>query len=155
MTESKLHKMVNKLDHVLNMALDKSCPVSKARSIDLNNPRWTPQLQDMGHKVTKTYDKYKNDRRNDALKKQYKKQQRGYKKLKRKAKKTYENIENESVINKEAIAKKIKNLTTSIQPKFTTLKVPTGEYTEFGKETCEEMMAKHSPPHTHSKNVFC
>ena len=29
--------MVNKLNHILNKALDKSCPVAKARSIDPNN----------------------------------------------------------------------------------------------------------------------
>ena len=34
MTECKLDKMVNKLNHILNKTLDKSCPVAKARSID-------------------------------------------------------------------------------------------------------------------------
>ena len=60
--------MVNKLNHILNKALDKSCPVAKARSIDSNNP-WTPQLKDMRHKVTKTYDKYKNDKKNEIIEK--------------------------------------------------------------------------------------
>ena len=58
-----IYKMVNKLNHILNKALDKSCPTAKARSIDPNNPWWTPQLKDMRQKVTKTYDKYKNDRK--------------------------------------------------------------------------------------------
>ena len=71
MTECKLDKMVNKLNHILNKALDKSCPVAKARSIDPNNPWWTPQLKDMRHKVTKMYDKYKNDRKNEDLEKLY------------------------------------------------------------------------------------
>ena len=53
MTECKLDKMVNKLNHVLDKALDKSCPVTKARSVDRNNPWWTPQLRDMRHKITK------------------------------------------------------------------------------------------------------
>ena len=44
MTEWKLDKMVNKLNHILDSALDKSCPVAKARSIDPNNPWWTPCL---------------------------------------------------------------------------------------------------------------
>ena len=61
--------MVNKLNH---KALDKSCPVAKAKSIDPNNPWWTPQLKNMRHKVTKTYDKHKNDRKNEALEKLYK-----------------------------------------------------------------------------------
>ena len=62
----------------------------------------------MRHKVTKTYDKYKNDRKNVEIEKIYKKQQREYKKQKRKAKKNYENIQYETVADKEAMAKKIK-----------------------------------------------
>ena len=50
------------------------------------------------------------------------------------------------------MAKKIRNITTSIQPKVTTLKLPSGKYTEIGKETCEEMMAKHFPTHTPKTN---
>ena len=50
------------------------------------------------------------------------------------------------------MAKKIKNLTTSIQPKVTTLKLSTGSNTEIGKETCEELMAKHFPSHTQKCN---
>ena len=68
LTECKLDKMFNKLNHILNTALDNSCPVAKARSIDPNNPWLTPQLKDMRHKVTKTYDKYKNDRKNETIK---------------------------------------------------------------------------------------
>ena len=152
MTECKLDKMVNKLNHIIDKALDKSCPVAKARSIDPNNPWWTPQLKDMRHKVTKMYDKYKNDRKNEELEKLYRKQQKEYKKHKRKAKQNYENIQNETVANEEAMAKKIKNLTTSIQPKVTTLKLTSGKYTDIGKETCEEMMAKHFPTHTPKTN---
>ena len=96
LTECKLDKMINKLNHILNTALDKTCPVAKARSIDPNNPWWTPQLNDMRHKVTKTY-KYKNDRRIETIEKLYKKQQREYKKLKRKAKRNYEHLQNETV----------------------------------------------------------
>ena len=71
----------------------------------------------MRHKVTKTYDKYKNDRKNNEIEKLYRRQQKEYKKQKRKAKKDYENIENETVADGEAMARKIKNLTTSIQPR--------------------------------------
>ena len=59
LTDCKLDKMVNKFNHILNKAWNKSCPVAKARSIDPNNPRWTPQLKDMRYKVTKAYDKHK------------------------------------------------------------------------------------------------
>ena len=61
-------------------------------------------------------------------------------------------MQNETVADEEAMAKKIKNLTTSIQPKVTTLKLPSGQYTEIGKETCEEMMTKHFPTHTPKTN---
>ena len=84
MTECKLDKMVNKLNHILDKALDKSCPIAKAKSIDQNNPWWTPQLKDMRQKVTKTYDKYKNDRKNEEIEKIYRKQQREYKKTEKK-----------------------------------------------------------------------
>ena len=50
------------------------------------------------------------------------------------------------------MARKIKNLTSSIQSKVTTLKLESGKYTEIGKETCEEMMAKHFPTHTPKTN---
>ena len=60
MTECKLDKMVNKLNHILNSALDKACPMSKPKSIDPNNPWWTPHLKDMRNKVIKHYDNYKN-----------------------------------------------------------------------------------------------
>ena len=53
--------------------------------------------------------------------------------------------------DEEAMAKNI-NLVTSIQPKVTALKLSTGQYTEIGKETCEEMMAKHFPTHTPKTN---
>ena len=92
MTECELDKMVNKLNHILDKALDKSCPVAKARSIDPNNPWWTPQLKDMRHKITKTYDKYKNDRKNKDIENLYRKQQKEYKNKKgrlRKTMKTY------------------------------------------------------------------
>ena len=105
----------------------------------------------MRHKVTKTYDKYKNDRKNETIEKLYRKHQREYKKLKRKVRINYENKQNETVADEEVMAKKIKNLTTSIQPKVTTLKLPSRKYTEIGKETCEEMMSKHFPTHTHQK----
>ena len=82
--------------------------MAKARSIDPNNPWWTPQLKDMRHKVTKAYDKFKNDRKNQEIEKNYRKQQKDYKKQKRKAKKNYENIQNETVADEEAMAKKIK-----------------------------------------------
>ena len=78
MTECKLDK-----NHILDKALDKSCPVAKARSIDPNNPWWTPQLKDMRHKVTKLYDRYKNDRKNEELGRLYRKQQKEYKKTKK------------------------------------------------------------------------
>ena len=100
--------MVNKLNHILDKALDKSCPIAKARSVDPNNPWWTPQLKDMRHKVASSYDKYKNDRKNETIEKLYRKQQRDYKKLKRKAKRNYKNIQNETVADEEAMAKKIK-----------------------------------------------
>ena len=93
MTECKLDRMVNKLNHILNKALDQACKIAKARSIDPNNPWWTPQLKDMRYKVTKTYDKYKNDRKNADIERLYKKQQKEYKKNKkgglRKTMKTY------------------------------------------------------------------
>ena len=82
--------MDNKLNHILKKALDKSCPVAKARSIDPNNPWWTPQLKDIRHKVTKTYDKYKNDRKIEVIEKLYRKHQKEYKKERlRKLMKTY------------------------------------------------------------------
>ena len=62
----------------------------------------------MRHKVTKTYDKYKNDRKNEKIEKLYRKQEREYKKLKRKTKINYENIQNETVADEEGMAKKIK-----------------------------------------------
>ena len=46
------------------------------------------------------------------------------------------------------MAKTIKNLTTSLQPRVTTLTLPSGTHTEIGKETCEEIMQKHFPTHT-------
>ena len=61
-------------------------------------------------------------------------------------------MQNETVADEEAMAKKIKNLTTNIQPKVTTLKLSSGQCTEIGKETCKEMMAKHFPTHTPKTN---
>ena len=83
LTECKLDKMVNKLNYVLNKALDKSCPMAKARSIDPNNPWWTPQLKDMRHKVTKTYDKYKKIGRMKHWKKNYRKKPKRLQKTKK------------------------------------------------------------------------
>ena len=107
MTECKLDKMVNKLNHILDKALDKSCPVAKARSIDPNNPWWTPQLKDMRHKVTKMYDKYKNDRKNEEIEKLYKKQQKEYKKQKRKVKKNYIGNNRKNIKNKKGRQRKL------------------------------------------------
>ena len=92
MTECKLDKMVYKLNYILDKALDKTCPIAKSKSIDPNNPWWTPQLKDMRRKVTKMYDKYKNDRKNVEIEKLYKKHQKEYKNKKgelRKTTKTY------------------------------------------------------------------
>ena len=50
------------------------------------------------------------------------------------------------------MAKAVRNLTTSIQPQVTTLRLSNGNYTEIGKETCEEMMIKHFPTHTAKSN---
>ena len=65
----------------------------------------------------------------------------------RKAKENYEKIQN---VNEEAMAKKIKNLTTSIQPNVTSLKLPSGRYTEIGKET--QRIDGKTLPITHPKN---
>ena len=62
----------------------------------------------MRHKVTKVYDKQKNDKKNEAIEKLYRKQQKEYKKQKRKTKKAYENMQNETISNEEEMAKKIK-----------------------------------------------
>ena len=57
----------------------------------------------MRHKVTKTYDKYKNE----TIEKQYRKQQRVYKKLKRKAKRNNEHFQtlDNTVTCKESTSK--------------------------------------------------
>ena len=47
--------------------------------------------------------------KNEIIETLYRKQQREYKKLKRKAKRSYENIQNETVANEEAMAKKKPN----------------------------------------------
>ena len=94
LTESRLDKIVDRLNLVLNRALDKSCPMAKAKSIDPNNSWWSPQLKDKRNQVIKGYDKYKNDRKNKDVEQMYKKHQKEYKKLLRKAKKQHEHIEN-------------------------------------------------------------
>ena len=65
----------------------------------------------------------------------------------RKAKENYEKNQN---VNEEAIAKKIKNLTTSIQPKVTSLKLPSSRYTEIGKEM--QRIDGKTLPITHPEN---
>ena len=65
----------------------------------------------------------------------------------RKAKENYEKNKN---VNEEAIAKKIKNLTTSIQTKVTSLKLPSSRYTEIGKEM--QRIDGKTLPITHPKN---
>ena len=59
----------------------------------------------MRHRVTKTYDRYKNDRKNETIETVYRQQQREYKKLKRKGKRNYDNMQNETVADEEAMAK--------------------------------------------------
>ena len=58
----------------------------------------------------KAYDKFKNDRKNELIEKLYKKHQKEYKKQKRKSKIIYEKLENETILDEEAMAKKIKKL---------------------------------------------
>ena len=67
MRKCKLDKKVNKLNHILNSALDETCPMSKAKSIDPNNQWWTPHLKDMRNKVIKHYELYKDDKKNQRL----------------------------------------------------------------------------------------
>ena len=121
--------------------------MSKAKSIDPNNQWWTPHLKDMRNKVIKHYELYKYDKKNQRLEQDYRKNLREYKQ-KRKAKKNFQLIQNETIANEKAMTKNIKNITTSIQPKVTTLKLPSGDYTEVGQDTCKELMKKHFPTHT-------
>ena len=82
--------------------------------------------------------------KNKTIETLYKNQQNKYKKEKRKAKKNFECLQNETVDNEEAMAKKIKSLTSNIQPKVTTLKLPNGNHTEVGKETFSKSHTKNT-----------
>ena len=68
----------------------------------------------------------------------------------RNGKKSKRKNEKNQNVNEEAIAKKIKNLTTSIQPKVTSLKLPSSRYTEIGKEM--QRIDGKTLPITHPKN---
>ena len=50
------------------------------------------------------------------------------------------------------MAKHSKTLLGSIQPKLGTLQTDTGNNTEVGKETFDELMTKHYPSHTAAKD---
>ena len=58
----------------------------------------------------------------------------------------------ESIPDEAQMAKHSKTLLGSIQPKLGTLQTDTGANTEVGKETFDELMAKHYPSHTAAKN---
>ena len=67
--------MLSKVNYVINKAIDKACPLSKAKEIDPNNPWWTPELKQLRKEVTAAYDRFKNDKKNDVLNKYYKRKQ--------------------------------------------------------------------------------
>ena len=159
MTEGKLDKMVSKLNKGLTRALDKACPIKTDMVSDPNNSWWNPYLKNSRRQVIKAYERLKNDRRNEKLDKYYKDLHKKYRKACKKAKKEAEDKENESVQTEELMAKKVKHLLQTIQPKLTTLVKDDGTTTEVGKETCEEIMNKHFPtnapvaeePYNHTK----
>ena len=138
--------MLHKVNAVINKALDNCCPMSKPTTVDELNPWWTAELKQMRKEISSTYSQYKNDKKNVELQNYYKRKQKEYRRKCRKEQRMYKNRLNESVRNEEQMAKKIKHLTTGLQPKVTTLQTDQGKSTEVGEETCKEMMNKHFPP---------
>ena len=55
----KLDIIVNKITCHLNKALDKACPKVKEKTIDRNNPWWTPQLKKLRQETSSLYEKQK------------------------------------------------------------------------------------------------
>ena len=96
-TESKLDKMLKRINIAINAALKKSCPLVKASTIDPHNAWWTNELTQLRREVSKLYDKHKNDRKNTTLQEQYKQKQKVYRKRCAKHKKQATKLKNESL----------------------------------------------------------
>ena len=69
--------------------------------------------------MSKSYDKHKNDKRNNKLMEYYKRKQKEYRKKCKDKKRQQKHYENETIANEEAMATTVKHLTTQILPKVT------------------------------------
>ena len=150
--QRKLDKMVNKLNVCITKTLDKSCPEVKAKLINLNNPWWTPQLQDMRKEVTALHKRLiLSPIQQNQL--NYKRVLRKYKNKCRKLKLKHDKYIQEIIPDESGMAKHAKKLIAQISPKLGTLEKADGTHTLVGEETFKELLTKHYPEHTYTKET--
>ena len=146
-TEKNLNHMVDRLTRVLTSALDKACPLSKACSINKNNPWFTPQLKQLRVEVGAAYERKKanNSEQNLAV---YKDRLKRYKRLIHKTKNNYHVKYVDSIQNEEEMSHFVKGLLkqkTAAKP--SSLKRADGTFTQTPKEAILELASTHFPSH--------
>lgn len=145
-TEKKLNHMEDRVTRVLTDALDKACPLSKACSINKNNPWFTPQLKQLRKEVGAAYEKKRaNNSQNVSV---YKDRLKRYKRLTTKTKKDYHAKYVDSIQNEEEMSHFVKGLLkqkTAAKP--SSLKKADGTFTKTPKEAILELASTHFPSH--------
>ena len=121
---------MNRLTTVLTNELNKACPLSPARTINRNNPWFTPQLKRLRKEVGASYRKCKENpiEQNKSI---YKDRLERYKKLLKKTNNNYHTKYVASIKNEEEMSHFVKGLLkqkTAARP--SSLKRPGGSYTK-------------------------
>ena len=108
-SEKKINQWVDRLTTVLTNALNKACPLSPARTINKNNPWFTPQLKQLRIEVGAAYQKQKGSD-SELLKQVYKDRLKRYKRLITKTKNDHHAKYVDSIKNEEEMSHFVKGL---------------------------------------------
>ena len=149
-TSRKLDKTVSKV----TKTLDKTCPIVKSKTIDKNNPWWTPQLSKLRSETSKLYENQKNEPNEAQETKQFKAKFKQCKKIVKKMQRTHFREKQENMKDTNEMAKYIKRLQQTVSPVVSNLKKKDGAYSQVGEETCREIMTAYYPKHEEHKPKF-
>ena len=144
-SEKQMDIMVNKFTKEIGKALDIACPLTKACTVNKNNPWFTPQLKMLRNELGAAYDKAKQNSSSQNWD-TYKDRLKRYKRLVKKTKNDHYAKYVDSIQDEEEMsyfAKRI--LKHSIAAKPTVLKRADSTHTKTPEEALQELASVHFP----------
>ena len=150
-TDSKLDKLVGKLYHIINKALDKACPKNKPLKRDPVNEWYTEEVDDKRKIVAEKFRQAKQTRQGSVEWNTYKKQYKLYRAMVRRCKRRCWNIYKQKCATPKETSRLLKILQRKESNVVSTFQKPDGNMTMPGEETARHLLDNHFPSNTNNK----